>query len=56
MRGAAFADLPFDVVRRALARLRDAPTSDRATASRHLDEAIHGLSDLQADHTGAVRP
>jgi V/A-type H+-transporting ATPase subunit A len=54
-RGAAFADLPLDSVRRALARLRDASPSDAATASRHLDQAIHGLSDLQATGT-QVRP
>jgi V/A-type H+-transporting ATPase subunit A len=47
-RGSAFADLPFDAVRRALARLRDAPASDSAAASRHLDEAIRGLADLRA--------
>ncbi len=49
-RGAAFADVPFDAVRRALADLRDTPTPERATAVRRLDEAIRGLSNLQ---TGA---
>jgi V/A-type H+-transporting ATPase subunit A len=56
IRGATFADLPFDAVRRALARVRDAPPSDGATASRQLDEAIRSLSDLQAAGTEAVRP
>ena len=55
-RGTAFVDLPFDAVRRALARLRDAPPSDGATASRLLDEAIHALSDSQAARSEAVRP
>jgi V/A-type H+-transporting ATPase subunit A len=55
-RGAAFADLPFDAVRRALARLRDAPASDSATASRQIDEAIRGLGDLHAAGVEGQRP
>jgi V/A-type H+-transporting ATPase subunit A len=47
-RGVAFADVPFDAVRRALVRLRDASAADSATASRHLDEAIRGRADLDA--------
>jgi V/A-type H+-transporting ATPase subunit A len=55
-RGGTFADLRFDAVRRALAGLRDAPASDRATAARRLDEAIRGLSDLPAAGVEVQRP
>jgi V/A-type H+-transporting ATPase subunit A len=55
-RGVAFADLPFDAVRRALAGLRDAPAADSATAGRHLDDAIHGLADVQTAGAEVQRP
>jgi V/A-type H+-transporting ATPase subunit A len=55
-RGVAFADLPFDAVRRALARRRDAPAQDGATAARHLDDTIRGLADFQAPGAEVQRP
>jgi len=39
-RGVAFSDLSFDDVRRALARLRDAPVAETDDANRRIEEAI----------------
>ncbi|HEY5618242.1 MAG TPA: V-type ATP synthase subunit A [Vicinamibacterales bacterium] len=43
-RGASFADVPFDGVRRALANLRDAATADSERARQRADEAIGALA------------
>jgi V/A-type H+-transporting ATPase subunit A len=55
-RGAAFADLSFDVVRRALARLRDAHASETTMASQHLEDAIRGLATPQSSAVERPRP
>jgi V/A-type H+-transporting ATPase subunit A len=47
-RGAAFADIPFDQVRRALARLRDAPAVDGEQARRQMDDAIAAITSAAA--------
>jgi V/A-type H+-transporting ATPase subunit A len=54
-RGAAFAELPFDVARRALGRLRDAPVSEAAAAARHVEDAIRGLAARHSSVEGQRR-
>jgi V/A-type H+/Na+-transporting ATPase subunit A len=47
-RGAAFADISFDQVRLALARLRDAPPVEAEPARRQMDDVIAALTSILA--------
>jgi V/A-type H+-transporting ATPase subunit A len=54
-RGAAFAELPFDVARRALAGLRDAPASETTVAYQHVEDAIRDMAALRSGVEGQRR-
>ena len=50
--GVAFADLSFENVRRALARLRDAPSAETEAARRQMDEVIAAMASATATPKG----
>jgi len=48
-RGVAFADIPFDDVRRALAHVRDAPAVETERAHRRINEAVGAIASATAN-------
>ena len=51
-RGVAFADIPFENVRRALAHLRDTMATDSDDARRHIDDVIGAMGSASAIRKG----